>query len=96
MSTSNVGSDRKTMVSRVRVSDYDAWRKGFDSFEQRRADSGIRNQRIYCNVDDRTDVVILFDIDNPETAQAFFANAETQKAMKECGGLLGPPVISFL
>jgi hypothetical protein len=90
------GSTTNIMITRVDLNDYDMWRKGFDGFEGRRATAGIRNPRVYRNVNDGNQLVIVFDVDDPEQARAFFANPEVQKVMREGGGVRSLPVINFV
>jgi hypothetical protein len=85
-----------TLITRVGLSDYNVWRVGFERFEERRNAAGIRNPRIYRDVNDGNQIVIVFDIADPDKARQFFASGEVQKAMREGGGVLGPPLLSFV
>jgi hypothetical protein len=93
----NVGTPVPTaLITRVGLSDYDVWRVGFDSFEERRNAAGIRNPRIYRDVNDGNQVVVVFDIADADKARQFFASGEVQQAMREGGGVLAPPLLSFV
>jgi hypothetical protein len=84
------------LITRVGLSDYDVWRVGFDHFEDRRNAAGIRNPRIYRDVNDGNQVIVVFDIADPDKARQFFASGAVQQAMREGGGVLAPPLLNFV
>ncbi|MEO5947398.1 MAG: hypothetical protein ABIP79_11330 [Chitinophagaceae bacterium] len=53
-----------------KVSDYDGWKKAFDSDPLNRKQSGVKAYRICRPVDDDKFVIIDLEFDNMEQAQA--------------------------
>lgn len=52
-----------------KISNYDAWKKAFDSDPINRKKSGVRRYRIYRPTDNENFVIIDLDFDNPDQAQ---------------------------
>jgi len=59
------------------VTDFDVWQAAFARFEQARAQSGVRAQRVYRPRDDARYVVIDLDFDTPGEAEHFLRFLET-------------------
>jgi len=79
-----------------RVSDYDAWRKVYDSdtvAELQKA-AGVSSKSVHRMDGDPDNVLVLHYFDSVDAAKAFFANPELQDAMKR-GGIQGEPRIEF-
>jgi len=53
-----------------RISNFDGWKKAFDSDPINRKRSGVCRYRIYCPADNAHLVIIELDFDNFEQAQA--------------------------
>lgn len=53
-----------------KISNYDGWKKAFDSDPLNRKKSGVKRYRIYRPTDDEKFVIIDLDFDNLEQAQA--------------------------
>jgi len=52
-----------------KISNYDEWKKAFDSDPINRKKSGVKRYRIYRPADDGMFVIIELDFDQPEQAQ---------------------------
>ncbi len=52
------------------ISNYDGWKKAFESDPINRKKSGVKHYRIYRPTDDEKFVIIDLDFDNLEQAQA--------------------------
>lgn len=74
-----------TMMTRHRVRDYDAWRKHFDEHEGKRREFGITSRRVYRNVADPNDLVLLFDVADQHRAQEFAATDDLRQIMEKAG-----------
>lgn len=59
------------------ITDFDVWKAAFARFEQARAQSGVRAQRVYRPLDDPRYVVIDLDFDTSADAQRFLQFLET-------------------
>jgi hypothetical protein len=77
---------------RHKVSDYAAWRKGYDAFDSDRAKLGVKGHAVYRGVDDGNDVTAWHDFDNLEAAKAFAGSNELKSAMKGAG-VVGAPTL---
>jgi hypothetical protein len=59
-----------------RISNFDGWKKAFDSDPINRKKSGVNRYRIYRPCDNESFIIIELDFDNAEQARA------TQKALE--------------
>ncbi len=55
------------------VSDFDGWKKAFDSDPVGRQNSGVRRHRIFRPIDDPRQVIIDLEFDTTSQAQALLA-----------------------
>ena len=77
------------------VSDYEAWRKVYDAFDQERAPMGVTGEAVFRGVDDANDVTAWHDFATAEEAKAFAAWPRLKEAMGEAG-VAGQPQIWFV
>jgi hypothetical protein len=68
-----------------KVTDYNAWRKGYDAHEQSRHTAGITNGRVFRRAEDPNDVVILQDVADVAKARTFVASEDLKAAMQKSG-----------
>ena len=76
------------------VTDFDAWKTVFDQFEDARKEGGELSAVVLRHSDDPNMITVLSTWDTVETAQAFFASVDLEKAMQEAG-VTAPPTIVF-
>lgn len=76
-------------ISRNKVADYDAFRRGYDSPEGEalRRTMGLKSQQIFRNPADPTDVVILSEVERLEDAPQVKESPELREAMR-LGGVV--------
>ena len=60
-----------TLQIEHRISDFDLWKRAFDSDPLRREESGVRAYRVYRPADDPRYIRIDLDFDTPGEAEAF-------------------------
>jgi hypothetical protein len=77
-----------------KVTDYTAWRKGYDAHEQDRRSAGITNGRVFRRAEDPNDVVVLQDVADVAKARTFVASEDLKSAMQK-SGVIGSPSIRF-
>ena len=82
------------MYVRHEVSDYAAWRKGYDDFDATRKKMGVTGQAVYPSVDNPNDVTITHDFKSVEAAKAFAESPELMTAMEKAH-VAGMPHIWF-
>jgi hypothetical protein len=80
------------MFVRHEVTDYAAWRKGYDAFDTARRKLGVTGQAVYQSVDNPNDVTVTHDFKTADKAKAFASSAELKAAMEKAG-VKGPPQI---
>lgn len=82
-----------TVIVNHRVKDYDSWKVGFDSDEERRAGAGINLMSVGQKAGDAGNVYIVFDVKDPSILGPFMANPELQAKMQELGVISVPEAI---
>jgi hypothetical protein len=90
----NSQHETENLTIHLKVTDYAAWRKGYDAHEQNRHSAGITNGRVFRRVEDPNDVVIVQDVADLAKARAFVAS-EDLKATMQKSGVVGSPTIRF-
>ncbi len=76
------------------VSDYGAWRAGYDDFDAERAGMGVRGHAVYQASDNPNDVTVTHDFDSLEAGQAFVSSARLREVMEKAG-VVGEPQLWF-
>lgn len=71
-------------VVRHKVADYDAWKKVFDGFLEKRKAAGEQSFEL-MKTENENEIVGVFKFDSVENAKKFFDSDEIKAAMKEAG-----------
>ncbi len=82
-------------IVRHKVKDYAKWRSVFDADEKRRQASGLTNPRVYRSADDKSEIVMIFDIEDMKKAKAFVASPDLKDTMV-AAGVVDQPTMFFL
>jgi heme-degrading monooxygenase HmoA len=82
------------LLIRHRVTDYEAWRKVYDSVSDVPAFSNITSESVHRMVDDPNNVLVLHYFDSVDEARAFTALPELQEAMQRAG-VQGEPSFEY-
>ena len=77
---------------RHNVADYQAWRQGYDDFDDQRRSMGVKDDAVYQSIDNPNDVTAWHDFDTAEEAQSFMGSDELRSGM-ERAGVQGEPQI---
>lgn len=83
------------MLCRHRVTDYEQWRKVFDSDTDAQREAGLHVLHVFRDVSDPNVVVFLLRVDDIERARAFTETPDASKAGEEAG-VIGEVEMSFL
>jgi hypothetical protein len=83
------------LLIRHKVRDFSAWKPVYDAHLAAREAAGLRELRVWRNVEDTTEVVLLFEAKNLGTARAFASSEDLRHAM-ERAGVVDQPDIDFL
>jgi len=78
------------MLVHYKVRDFGKWKPFFDRYESTRKLSGSKSAQVFQNVEDPTDVFILFEWDSVENARKF-SMSEDLKKTREQAGVIGIP-----
>ena len=84
-----------TVLARLKVQDYDRWRRVFEEHAALRKTAGSLGTHIFRNSKDSGEVIVNFQWDSEENFGKFLTDPEAQKAMAE-SGMLGQPDFVFL
>jgi len=80
------------VIIRHRVKDYDTWKAGFDDFAEQRRAGGETSYQVLHPEDDPNNLILHFEWDSLENAQAFMNSAALKEAMEKAG-VVEPPEI---
>lgn len=83
------------ILLRLSVADYAKWKPVFDEYASVRKTSGSRGGRLFRNADNPNEVLILWDWDTRENAQAFFTSQGLRETMQRAG-VTGRPDVYYL
>jgi heme-degrading monooxygenase HmoA len=83
------------MLVHHKVRDFGKWIPFFDRDESRRKTSGSKSAQVFQNVEDPTDVFILFEWDSAENARKFGKSEDLKKIMEQAG-VIGIPHMHIL
>lgn len=83
-----------TMFVRHTVTDYAAWRAGYDAFDATRKGLGVTGEAVWQAAGNPNDVTVTHDFASLDAAQAFAASPELHDAMANAG-VVGAPTIWF-
>ena len=78
------------MLVHYKVRDFGKCKPFFDRFESTRKTSGSKSAQVFQNVEDPTDVFILFEWDLVENARKFSISEDLKKT-REQAGVIGIP-----
>jgi hypothetical protein len=77
-----------TILARARVPDYAQWLPKFQQTVDRRRAGGLRNEQIFRNPDDPTDVTVVFEVDEPEAGRQYLFSEGSRQRQHETGGVV--------
>jgi hypothetical protein len=83
------------MLVHHKVRDFGKWKPFFDRHESARKTGGSKSALVFQNVEDPTDVFILFEWDSVENAKKFGMYEDLKKTMEQAG-VIGIPHMHIL
>jgi quinol monooxygenase YgiN len=83
------------VLIRHKVTDYNSWKNVFDSHLATRKRAGETGFRVFHNVDDPHEVVLLLDWESIEEARKFMTSEELRGAMAKAG-VVGAPEVQYI
>jgi hypothetical protein len=83
------------LIIRHKVKDFAPWKKAFDAHTGKQKAAGLTNPRVFRSIDDRSETVILFDMQDVAKAKEFRSSADLKSTMQSAG-VLDQPTVFFL
>jgi hypothetical protein len=83
------------LLIRHTVRDFNAWKPVYEAHLAAREAADLRELHVWRNVEDTTEVVLLFEAENLGAARAFASSEDLRHAI-ERAGVVDQPHISFL
>ena len=82
-------------IIRHKVSDFDAWRKAYDSVGAMQKAGGVIEESVHQAKNDPNDVVVLHRFNSIQEAEKFLASSELKDAMQRAGVAGAPRIEVF-
>ncbi len=83
------------MLVHHKVRDFGKWKPVFEGHLSTRKTGGSKSGAVFQNIEDPTDVFVLFEWDSAENARKFSMSEDLKKTMEKAG-VVGVPHIHFL
>ena len=90
----NTQHANENLTIHIKVKDYSAWRQSYDGQEKTRLSAGVTNGRVFRNVQDQNDIVILQDVADVAKARSWMSSDEMKATMQK-SGVVGSPSVRF-
>ena len=84
-----------TMIVRLRVEDFERWRRVFDAMAPARLENGIVGASIHRDAEDPAVVVTILTAGSLAEARAWGRSEVLRRAMDDAG-VIGTPEVAFL
>lgn len=82
------------MIIRHTVSDFTAWKTGYEAHGPARATAGLNEKHLLQDADNPNQVTIIFEADDLKRAEEFSSSDDLREVMQKVG-VLGKPDIYF-
>ena len=83
------------MLIRHKVKNFTTWKQGYDAHAPKRTEAGLSEKYLLRGIQAPNEVVILFEAQDVDRAQAFAESADLRDKMQEVG-VIDKPDIYFL
>jgi hypothetical protein len=83
------------MLARHKVNNFTAWKEGYDAHAPKRAAAGLTEKYVLRNVQAPNEVIVLFEAQGIDRAQAFADSADLRETMQKAG-VIDKPDVYFL
>ncbi|HEY5770513.1 MAG TPA: hypothetical protein VIS71_11770 [Terrimicrobium sp.] len=83
------------VLIRHKVADFSKWKPAYDAHLPARQEAGLRDVHLLRNIDDPTEVVLLFEAEDLRKAREFTVSSDLAEKMQEAG-VVEKPDIYFL
>ncbi len=76
------------------VSDFSAWKRAYDEFDETRQGMGVKGHGVFQAIDDPNDITVWHDFEDERAAQAFMDSSVLRDTMNRAG-VSGEPTVWF-
>jgi hypothetical protein len=83
------------MLCRNKVVNYSTWKRVFDSHAAAQFEAGLSVEKVLRNLDDPSEVFMLFRVTDLEKARAFVCSPEVPDAQEQSGVVDDPDIYFF-
>ena len=83
------------MLIRHKVKDFRTWKEGYDAHASKRTEAGLTEKYLLRSTNAPNEIVILFEAEDIDRAQAFAGSADLRETMERVG-VADKPDIYFL
>lgn len=83
------------LVIRHKMKDFTAWERAYDAHASARVAGGLGKGRVTRSVDDPSELVLIFEVEDITKAKAFCASDDLKSAMQGAG-VIDKPDLYFL
>jgi hypothetical protein len=83
------------MIIRHKIKDFGSWKKVFDGHATAQKAAGLTNPRVLRSADDRSETVVLFDMQDVAKAKQFGSSPDLKSTMQSAG-VVDQPTVFFL
>jgi hypothetical protein len=83
------------LLVRHKVADFSKWKPVYDAHLPARQKADLKEKHLLRNVDDPSEVIILFEAEDLQKAKEFGASSDLRERMREAG-VVDKPDIYFL
>ncbi len=73
------------VLIRHKVADFSKWKPAYDAHLPARQEAGLRDVHLLRNIDDPTEVVLLFEAEDLQKAREFTVSSDLAEKMQEAG-----------
>ncbi len=84
-----------TLIVKIKVENFDKWKKAYDEAEEFRNKSGIVVKGIYQSLDDEKSVSLISDYPSLEMAKGMLANPQWEENQRKAGVIGGFDIAFF-
>lgn len=83
------------LLIRHKCENFAEWKTAYDAHFPSRQQAGLKEKHLLRNLDDPSEVVLLYEVHDREKAQAFIESSDLREAMKNAG-VIDKPDLYFL
>ena len=93
LSTIASAADTAILIISHEVSDFTAWKKGFDAAKSNRDKAGLKERYVLRDVDKPNFVTVVLESESVENAKKFASDPALKERMKKSTTIVGTPDI---